>query len=124
MQVDPIKPTFKAPGFNRVKLKYVKPLSNVGFKFNLRRCTKELGGGGTARINVYYTTGTVGTALQHPPPHQGTTQMFRSAADMRVLEAGLIKLSVGSGIDDMVPNPVRPIRTVISRISPTDSPTV
>jgi hypothetical protein len=24
----------------------------------------------------------------------------------------VLKLSVGSGIDDMVPNPVRPIRTV------------
>ena len=36
MQVDPIKPTFKAPGTTRLKLKYDKPLSSFAFKFNLR----------------------------------------------------------------------------------------
>ena len=37
MQVDPIKPTLKAPGINRLKLNHDDPLSNFGFKFNLRR---------------------------------------------------------------------------------------
>jgi hypothetical protein len=37
VQVDPIKPTLKAPGIQPLKLKYVKLLSNVAFKFNLRR---------------------------------------------------------------------------------------
>ena len=37
MQVDPIKPTLKAPGIHRLKLNYVKLLSNFAFKFNLRR---------------------------------------------------------------------------------------
>ena len=37
MQVDPIKPTMKAPGTKRLKLKYDEPLSGFGFNFNLRR---------------------------------------------------------------------------------------
>ena len=39
MQVDPIKPTLKAPVTKRLKLKYDGPLSNIAFKFNLRRYT-------------------------------------------------------------------------------------
>jgi hypothetical protein len=40
VQIDPIKPTLKAPGTERLKLKYDKPLSNVALKFiNLRRFT-------------------------------------------------------------------------------------
>ena len=42
MQVDPIKPTVKAPGTNRSKLKCDVPLSSCGFNFNLRRYTKDL----------------------------------------------------------------------------------
>ena len=49
MQVDPIKPTLKAPGTKRLKLRYDGPLSNVAFKFNLRR----------------YTKGSAGAALRH-----------------------------------------------------------
>ena len=41
MQVDPIKPTLKAPGTERLRLKYGEPLSNFAFKFNLRRYTKS-----------------------------------------------------------------------------------
>ena len=37
MQVEPIKPTFKAPVAKSLKQKYHKLLSNVGSKFNLRR---------------------------------------------------------------------------------------
>ena len=43
MQVDPIKPTLKAPGTKRLMLKYDKPLSNFAFTFNLRRYTKGYG---------------------------------------------------------------------------------
>ena len=39
VQVDPIKPTSKAAGTKHLKLEYYKLLSNVGFKFNLRRYT-------------------------------------------------------------------------------------
>jgi len=39
VQVDPIKPTVKAPGIKLLKLQYGKPLSNVTFKFSLRRYT-------------------------------------------------------------------------------------
>jgi len=37
VQVAPIKTTMKAPGTQRLKLKYDQPLSNFAFKFNLRR---------------------------------------------------------------------------------------
>jgi len=37
VQVDPIKPTLKAPGIKLLKLKCDKPLSKFGFKFNSRR---------------------------------------------------------------------------------------
>ena len=40
MQVDPIKPTLKAPGMNGLKLKYDDPHLNFGFKINLRRYSK------------------------------------------------------------------------------------
>jgi hypothetical protein len=40
MQVDPIKPTLKAPGTKRLKAKNVGSLSNFAFKFNLRRFNK------------------------------------------------------------------------------------
>ena len=37
VQVDPINPKLKAPGTERLKLKYNNLLSTSGFKFNLRR---------------------------------------------------------------------------------------
>jgi hypothetical protein len=37
VQVDAINPALKAPETKRLKLKYDDPLSNFGFKFNLRR---------------------------------------------------------------------------------------
>jgi len=39
VQVDPIRPTLKAPGIKLLKVKYDKPLSIFAFKFNLRRST-------------------------------------------------------------------------------------
>jgi len=42
VQVDPIKPTLKASGTMRLKLKYVKLLSSFAFKSNLRRYSKML----------------------------------------------------------------------------------
>jgi hypothetical protein len=41
VQVDPIKPTLKAPGTKRLRLKYEEPLSKVAFSFNLRRFNLE-----------------------------------------------------------------------------------
>ena len=46
MQVDPIKPTLKAPGSQSLKPKYDKLLPNVAFRFNLRRYTKGSEGAG------------------------------------------------------------------------------
>jgi hypothetical protein len=37
VQLDPIKPTLKAPGIKLLKLKYGKPRSIFAFKFNWRR---------------------------------------------------------------------------------------
>jgi len=37
VQVDPIKPTLKAPGIKLSKLRCGKPLSKLAFNFNLRR---------------------------------------------------------------------------------------
>jgi len=37
VQVDPIKPTLKAPGTKRLKVKHYKLLSSFAFKFKLRR---------------------------------------------------------------------------------------
>jgi hypothetical protein len=39
VQVDPIKPKLKPPGTERLKLNCGDALSNVAFKFNLRRYT-------------------------------------------------------------------------------------
>ena len=41
VQVDPIKPTLKAPGIKLLKLASDKLLSKCPFKFNLRRYTME-----------------------------------------------------------------------------------
>jgi len=41
VQVDPIKPTLKPPGTERLKLNCEILLSTSDFKFNLRRYTKE-----------------------------------------------------------------------------------
>jgi hypothetical protein len=38
--VDPIKPSLKAPGTQRLKLQYDQMLSEFASKFNLRRYTK------------------------------------------------------------------------------------
>ena len=37
MQVVPVKPTLKAPGIKRLKLRYDELLSNFASNFNLRR---------------------------------------------------------------------------------------
>jgi hypothetical protein len=41
VQVDPIKPTLKAPGTKRLKLNYEVPLSNFAFKSNVRLYIKS-----------------------------------------------------------------------------------
>ena len=41
MQVDPIKPTLKASGTKRLKLKRDELLSSFAFNFNLRRFTED-----------------------------------------------------------------------------------
>jgi hypothetical protein len=61
VQVDPIKPTLKAPGTKRLKLKYDEPLLSFGFKFKLRRYTTD---------PASPSTNTVGTHGSCLPCHQ------------------------------------------------------
>ena len=49
VQVDPIKPTLKAPEIKLLKLSYDKLLTNFAFKFNLRRYTEAEPNGRWAR---------------------------------------------------------------------------
>ena len=66
MQVDPIKPTLKAPGTNRLKLKYEKLLSNIAFNFNLRRYPKV---GNDVLIGAHAVV-LVRPATWRPPRHR------------------------------------------------------
>ena len=43
MQVDPIKPTLKAPGNKRLKLQHDRLLSSFAFNFNSRRSIEGVG---------------------------------------------------------------------------------
>jgi hypothetical protein len=51
VQVDPIKPTFKAPGTQHLNLIYNELLSNIGFKFDLRRYTEAASAAATRLTN-------------------------------------------------------------------------
>ena len=59
MQVDPIKPKFKAPGTKQLKISNDGPLSNVAFNFNLHRYNTEvaLEPAGGAQLAVDVTPG-------------------------------------------------------------------
>jgi hypothetical protein len=46
VQIDPIKPTLKAPGTKRLKLKCDEPLSKFAFNFKSRRYSKAIVGQG------------------------------------------------------------------------------
>jgi hypothetical protein len=48
VQVDPIKPTSKAPLSERLKLEHEKLLSSFAFNFNLRRYTVAVGNAAAA----------------------------------------------------------------------------
>ena len=52
VQVDPVKPTLKALGIKRLKLKYDKPPSNFALRFNLRRYSLAMQGAGKIVIKV------------------------------------------------------------------------
>jgi hypothetical protein len=58
VQVEPIKPTLKAPGTNRLKLKSDEALSSFAFNFNLRRYSVDVpnfANGAKHRVMVAYT---------------------------------------------------------------------
>ena len=49
MQVEPMKPTFKAPGSKRLKLNHEERLSSLAFNFNLRHYSE--GGEAAAELS-------------------------------------------------------------------------
>jgi len=57
VQVDPIKPTLKAPGIRLLKLKRDKVLSGFAFNFNLRRHTKVVISGGSTSLTSHFVLG-------------------------------------------------------------------
>jgi len=64
VQIDPIKPTLKAPGPRRLKLKYYELLSSFAFNVNLRRFSWEEGG---LRVRVlFYVRLREGAAADFP----------------------------------------------------------
>jgi len=64
VQVDPVKPTLKAPGTMRLKAKHVKLLSNFAVRFNLRRYTSVLQFVDLAGSERARRTGNVGERLK------------------------------------------------------------
>jgi len=72
----PSKPTLKAPGTTRLKLKYVEPLSDFAFSFNSRHYTKGKkkkkrngGGGGGGNGNGGSLAATTGALSVGPGRH-------------------------------------------------------
>jgi len=63
VQVDPIKPTLKAPGIKRLKLEYDVLLSNFALKFNLRRFNQ-----GDGTYTASYAVDQAGPYLLVSPP--------------------------------------------------------
>jgi len=60
VQVDPMNPTLKAPGSERLKLKCDDLLSNFAFNFNLRRYSEVFCGSiGNAKRSEYSMIGSV-----------------------------------------------------------------
>ena len=62
MQVDPLKPTLKAPGTKHLKLKYDKRLLSFAFKFNLRRYSQAQ----ERELMKQYEVGRRRLTLSHP----------------------------------------------------------
>jgi len=60
VQVDPIKPAYKAPGIKLLTLKYDNPLSSSAFEFNLRRYIQATAIGALQRAGQYVLSLKVG----------------------------------------------------------------
>lgn len=76
MDLDKIKTMAKAAGFTKMEH---QPATRM---ISFAKGDKEKGD--WVRINVYYTTGTVATCLNHP--EKGRTQLFRRDCSYRELE--------------------------------------
>jgi len=73
--LEPIRAEARAAGL--VQIYYNEPSRVISFA----PCDSE--SGGLTRLNVYYTTGTVATCLDHP--REGQRQLFRRNVDMATL---------------------------------------
>jgi len=92
VQVNPIKPTLKAPGTQRLILKRDVRLSNVAFKINLSRYTTDA----TEDLVLHW-----GVARDEPGQWQGLTLDHFSAQRERFLydkgcSQGLLRVWLGS----------------------------
>jgi len=65
MQVDPIKPTLKALKNKRLTLKYDETLSNLAFKLNLRRYSKEIAKSELGKVDLTLLAERQGLTLVH-----------------------------------------------------------
>jgi len=57
VQVDAMKATLKAPGYERLKLKCDVLPSSFAFKFNLRRYIEAMNQRSVEKESAYFTTG-------------------------------------------------------------------
>jgi len=86
VQVDPIQPTLKVPGVERLKLKYDKLLSNVlqfcfnlAYIFNVRRYSKDVNIAGCMRRWREIPTAVKNTLFESCNHGQGLTLVHYSA---------------------------------------------
>ena len=75
MQIDPIKPSLKAPGTNLLTIKCNKPLSTFAFKLNLRRYTKDNNTTNSAAVEAMALRAEVSARRQE----SGLTEQMRLA---------------------------------------------
>ena len=66
MQVDPIKPTLKAPGTKRLKVKCERQLSSFAFNFSFRRYSQERIRGTENALDIVHKAG--GFVKKHARP--------------------------------------------------------
>jgi len=110
VQVDPIKPTLKASGTQRLTLKSDKPLSNVAFRFNLRRYNKA--GALAAAADAAAAEQSHALASQHAELQEEKAAALSAAAGdngeaMQHLEATIRQVGSHAETSESMRRPVR-----------------
>jgi len=115
VQVDPIKPMFKALGTKRLRLNYADLLSSFAFKFKLRRY-----GMGTLSIAEVKKMADEGVDIENAITPEKRMAMFRKNAEARLTDgsgsADLSALTEGLPADLLIdPVKVGRCRLTVSR---------